>query len=88
MTCGSFSKTVAPGIRLGWVDAGRWRQNIATLKRVQGASTNAVLEHARRLILARFPTGTRVSDVPGKRVSACVVVMWSEPIQSSGEISH
>ena len=46
MTCGSFAKTVAPGIRLGWVDAGRWSREVASLKRVQGGATNAVLEHA------------------------------------------
>jgi DNA-binding transcriptional MocR family regulator len=46
MTCGSFAKTVSPGIRLGWVDAGRWSKQVGTLKRVQGAATNAVLEHA------------------------------------------
>ena len=46
MVCGSFAKTVAPGIRLGWVDGGRWRNTIAKHKQLQGAATNAVLEEA------------------------------------------
>jgi DNA-binding transcriptional MocR family regulator len=45
MLCDSFTKTVAPGLRLGWVEAGRWTEGLRRLKNVQGAQTS-VLELA------------------------------------------
>jgi len=53
MMCGSFAKTVSPGIRLGWTAPGRWRERVATQKRLQGAATNVVMEHALADLLQR-----------------------------------
>lgn len=46
MLCGSFSKTVAPGLRMGWVDAGRWGTKVARMKQVTSGSQSAMLERA------------------------------------------
>jgi len=87
MACGSFAKTVAPGIRLGWVEAGRWSKQVATLKRVQGAATNAVLEAALADLLVQGSTCTTRCSAssasatwPGppatcRRVASC----WAAP---------
>jgi DNA-binding transcriptional MocR family regulator len=39
MLCSSFSKTLAPGYRVGWVAPGRWREQIEHLKYVNTMAT-------------------------------------------------
>ena len=46
MICGSFCKTLAPGLRTGYVQAGRWKDSVSRLKRIQGVPTIKVLEYA------------------------------------------
>ncbi|NML17645.1 aminotransferase-like domain-containing protein [Azohydromonas caseinilytica] len=46
MICGSFSKTVAPGLRVGYVDAGRWSEPVQRLKAVHSGSHTEFLEQA------------------------------------------
>jgi DNA-binding transcriptional MocR family regulator len=46
MVCGSFSKTVAPGLRVGYVDAGRWTEQVKRLKAVHSGAHTEFLELA------------------------------------------
>lgn len=46
MLCSSYSKTVAPGLRLGWVEAGRWSAAVRRLKSTLSGGHTEVLEWA------------------------------------------
>lgn len=44
MLCSSFSKTLAPGLKSGWIEPGRWRDAIRTLKWVASGGQNEIIE--------------------------------------------
>jgi DNA-binding transcriptional MocR family regulator len=44
--CASLTKTIAPGMRIGWVDGGRFSEEIRFLKRVSSIGQPAVMELA------------------------------------------
>ncbi len=50
LTCGSFSKTAAPGYRIGWLLAGQYRDQILRLKRSYSCSSGLL----QQLTLAEF----------------------------------
>ncbi|WP_225412515.1 aminotransferase-like domain-containing protein [Stigmatella hybrida] len=50
LMCGSFSKTLAPGYRVGWVAPGRYRERVELLKFAQTVATPSLPQ----LAIARF----------------------------------
>jgi DNA-binding transcriptional MocR family regulator len=43
LACSSFSKTLAPGFRIGWIDAGRFHREVADLKFISSVAQPALL---------------------------------------------
>jgi DNA-binding transcriptional MocR family regulator len=50
MLCSSFTKTLAPGFRLGWVAPGRWHAQVQMLKFINSVGCPEILQ----LVIAEF----------------------------------
>jgi DNA-binding transcriptional MocR family regulator len=50
MLCSSFTKTVAPGFRLGWVAPGRWHAQVQMLKFINSVGSPELLQ----MVIAEF----------------------------------
>jgi DNA-binding transcriptional MocR family regulator len=44
--CGSFSKCLAPGYRIGWVMPGKFKEQVIRIKRMHNVSTNTLAQSA------------------------------------------
>lgn len=74
LDCGSFSKSLAPGYRVGWVAAGRYTEAVQRAKMSQTLATSSPVQRALATYLAdggydRFLRGLR-RELDGRRASA------------------
>lgn len=65
MLCGSFSKTIAPGIRLGWVEAGRWGAKLQRLKAATSGGQTTLVELAMADLLTQPGSESAIRQMRG-----------------------
>ena len=53
LQCGSFSKSLAPGYRIGWAVPGKYKNKVIALKRMNNVSTNTLLQEALAVFLQK-----------------------------------
>ncbi len=53
LQCSSFSKSLAPGYRIGWAVPGKYKNKVIALKRMNNVSTNTLLQEAIAIFLKK-----------------------------------
>ncbi|MDH4072517.1 MAG: PLP-dependent aminotransferase family protein [Gammaproteobacteria bacterium] len=92
MTCGSFSKTAAPGYRIGWLLAGRYRDEVRRLKRALSCSSGLLQQLTLADFLASGDYDRHLKSLRpvlkrnAERMSACVARYFPAETRTSSPV--